>query len=135
MRKNDIIHRILSITFRNNNVWNSHLCGLNSYIFLIILIFLPVSIAASSSTFLQHFVTDFGIKVKGLSLQERTQLKDSFFAIITNFIYPILIYVKNDKLRRFVKEEFLSLFWKYKNAFPIPDLTFNSFFKKVQAQA
>ena len=83
---------------------------MNSYVLLIVLIFLPVSIAASSSTFLEHFVTDFGIKIKGLSLQERTQLKDSFFAILTNFIYPILIYVKNNKLRNHAKEEFLSLF-------------------------
>ena len=59
----------------------------------------------SSKTFLNYIVSgeifnDFG----SLNDQEKMQLSNNFFAVLTNFIYPIVIYATNKKLRKHVLE-------------------------------
>ena len=48
-----------------------------------------------------------GFDLKGLDNQQKMQLKDNFFSFLTNVLFPILIYIKNDKLSQHVKNEFI----------------------------
>ena len=89
----------------NRSRWNVHFCSTTSYILLIILFFLPISLATSSKTLLNDLVSgkmfDF---FDSLDDQEKMQLRDNFSAVLTNFIYPIIIYASNKKLRNHVLE-------------------------------
>ena len=89
----------------NRSRWNVHFCSTTSYILLIILFFLPISLASSSKTLLNDLVSgkmfDF---LDSLDDQEKMQLRDNFSAVLTNFIYPIIIYASNKKLRNHVLE-------------------------------
>ena len=82
----------------NESRWNVHLCSTTSYI-LLILWFFPILLATSSKTFLNFIngneMLDY---FESLNDQEKMQLKDNFLAILTNFIYPIVIYAYNKKL-------------------------------------
>ena len=83
----------------NRSRWNVHLCSTTSYI-LLILWFFPILLATSSKTFLNYIngneMLDY---FESLNDQEKMQLKDNFLAILTNFIYPIVIYAYNKKLK------------------------------------
>ena len=87
----------------NRSRWNIHLCSTTSYVLLIVFFMFPMLLATSSKSFLDYVVgskmfDDFDF----LNDQEKMQLKDNFFSILTNFIYPIIIYSTNKKLTNHV---------------------------------
>ena len=87
----------------NGSRWNVHLCSTTSYVLLIVFFMFPMLLATSSYSFLNYVVgseifNDFDF----LNDQEKMQLKDNFFSILTNFIYPIIIYSTNIKLRNHI---------------------------------
>ena len=94
-----------SISQANRSRWNTHLCSVTSYVLLIVFVFFPTLVASSSKTFLNFIVSgEMFNAFASLNDQEKMQLKDNFFAVLTNFIYPIIIYTKNKKLRNHVLE-------------------------------
>ena len=87
----------------NERRWNVHLCSTTSYVLLIVFFMFPMLLATSSKSVLDYVVgskifDDFDF----LNDQEIMQLKDNFFSILTNFIYPIIIYSTNKKLTNHV---------------------------------
>ena len=87
----------------NGSRWNVHLCSTTSYVLLIVFFMFPMLLATSSKSFLNYVVgSNIFIDFDFLNHQEKMQLKDNFFSILTNFIYPIVIYATNEKLKNYV---------------------------------
>ena len=91
---------------QNNNFWNNHLCGVNTYVMLA-LWFLPMLIIVSFKG-----GTDFYVEGEifnfwpSLSKFDKMLMKDCFFYFLINGLYPIMIYANSGKLRRHIKDEF-----------------------------
>ena len=90
----------------NSNFWNHHLCGVNSYIMLT-LWFMPQLVTTSFTAGIDFYVKgemfDFW---SSSSKVDKMLMKDCFLYTLINGIYPSLIYINNEKLRRHVREEF-----------------------------
>ena len=91
----------------NGNIWNHHLCEVNSYLMILTLLFLPLMIINSFHVLANYFHKGemFGFW-SSLSNLDKMLLKDSIAYILINCAFPTLIYVKNEKLRRHVRDEF-----------------------------
>ena len=91
----------------NSNFWNRHLCGVNGYLIVVALWFIPILITTSFEAGIDWIVTgemfDFWSSASKL---DKMLMKDCFMYSFINGLYPSLIYINNDKLRRHVKEEF-----------------------------
>ena len=91
----------------NGNIWNHHLCEVNSYLMILTLLFLPLMIINSFHVLANYFhkgeMFGFGSSLSDL---DKMLLKDSITYILINCVFPTLIYVKNEKLRRHVRDEF-----------------------------
>ena len=84
----------------NRSRWNVHLCSTTSYVLLIVFFFFPILLATSSKTFLNYIVSgEMFNDIGSLNDQEKMQLSNNFFAILTNFIYGT-----NKRLRNHVLE-------------------------------
>ena len=90
----------------NSNFWNHHLCGVNGYIMLA-LWFMPMLVTTSFTAGIDFYVKgemfDFW---SSSSKVDKMLMKDCFLYTLINGIYPSLIYINNEKLRRHVREEF-----------------------------
>ena len=90
----------------NSNFWNHHLCGVNSYIMLA-LWFMPMLVTTSFTAGIDFYVKgemfDFW---SSSSKVDKMLMKDCFLYTLINGIYPSLIYINIEKLRRHVREEF-----------------------------
>ena len=90
----------------NANFWNYHLCGVNGYI-LMALCSLPFLIITSLTIGIDFYVKgkmfDFWSSSSEL---DKMLMKDCFTYILINGLYPSILYIKNEKLLRHVKEEF-----------------------------
>ena len=83
-------------TFANNQRWNPQICGIfGNFTVIIILLFMSTS-----------FVL-LNILLKGLSLttEEKAQIDDHLNEITVQIVVPVVIYVRNSKLRQHVKYE------------------------------
>ena len=90
----------------NANFWNYHLCGVNGYI-LMALCSLPFLIITSLTIGIDFYVKgkmfDFWSSSSEL---DKMLMKDCFTYFLINGFYPSVLYIKNEKLLRHVKEEF-----------------------------
>ena len=82
--------------FANNQRWNPQICGIfGNFTVIIILLFTSTSFVLLNSL------------LKGLSLttEQKAQIDDHLNEITIQIVVPVVIYVRNSKLRQHVKYE------------------------------
>ena len=91
----------------NGSFWNHHLCGVNSYLMLATLWFMPLLVIGSFRAGMDFIVKGemFGFW-SSMSNLDKMLMKDSIMYILVNCVFPTLIYIKSEKLRRHVRDEF-----------------------------
>ena len=94
----------LNLFHSDRTRWNVHLCSTTSYVLLIVFFMFSTLVATSSKSFIDYVGSEIFKDFDLLNDQEIMQLKDNFFSILTNFIYPIIIYSTNKKLKNHVSK-------------------------------
>ena len=91
----------------NSSFWNRHLCGVNSYLLLATLWFMPLLTIGSFNAGIDYINKGemFGFW-SSLNDLDKMLMKDSCMYILVNCVFPSLIYINNEKLRRHVRDEF-----------------------------
>ena len=80
----------------NNKRWNQQVCGIYGYITLII-----TTLFISSSFVMVNSL----LKGSNITTEEKAQIDDHLNEITIQIVVPVVIYVRNSKLRQHVKYE------------------------------
>ena len=80
----------------NNQRWNDQVCGIYGYFFLLI-----TTLFISSSFVIMNSL----LKGSNITTEEKAQIDDHLKEITIQIVVPVVIYVRNSKLRQHVKYE------------------------------